>query len=201
MGMPRILSGAFILSHEPVLRLIQRNAEVPMDRLLAAEQAYEAAIAWHAGAQERAALAGLRRHLGLMLGSDTQAGRAFLEAARQAERDALATMPSNPYLWAQLAQTERLLDGPTARFATALTRSIASGPFEPTLLTFRAGLGLQNWTALDASAKKLIADQVRAAALLQPSWLRRAISDPLQQRLVGEMLEGEPQLYARFRGE
>src|SRR3954452_18057759 len=59
MGMPRILSGAFILSHEPVLRLIQRNAEVPMDRLLAAEQAYEAAIAWHAGAQERAALAGL----------------------------------------------------------------------------------------------------------------------------------------------
>src|SRR4051812_6022481 len=73
MGMPRILSGAFIFSHEPVLRLIQRNAEVPMDRLLAAEQAYEAAIAWHAGAQERAALAGLRRHLGLMLGSDTQA--------------------------------------------------------------------------------------------------------------------------------
>src|SRR5215475_1082828 len=61
LSIPRIVSGAFILSHEPAIRLMQRNAEVPVDRLLAAQRAYEAAIAWHAGADERVALASLRR--------------------------------------------------------------------------------------------------------------------------------------------
>jgi hypothetical protein len=80
-------------------------------------------------------------------------------------------------------------------------RSIVTGPFEPNLLTFRATLGLENWTALSTGEKKLVADQVRAAALLQPAWLRRAINDPLRQRLVLEILAAEPQLYARFRGD
>jgi hypothetical protein len=200
MAIPRIVSGAFILAYEPVIRLIQHNGEVPIDRLLAAQSAYESAIAWHAGAEERSTLASLRRRSGLMLGADSAVGRGFLESARQAERDALATTPTNPYLWAQLAQSERILDGPTPRFTAALMRSIATGPFEPTLLTFRAALGLENWTALSSEEKKLVADQVRAAALLQPAWLRRAINDPLRLRLVLEILETEPQLYAGFRG-
>jgi hypothetical protein len=201
MSIPRIISGAFILAYEPVIRLIQHNGQLPTDRLLAAQSAYESALAWQGGAEERSALASLRRRSGLALGADSAAGRAFLESARQAERDALATTPANPYLWAQLAQTERILDGPTPRFTAALMRSIVTGPFEPNLLTFRATLGLENWTALSTGEKKLVADQVRAAALLQPAWLRRAINDPLRQRLVLEILAAEPQLYARFRGD
>jgi hypothetical protein len=201
MSVPRIISGALILPHEPVIRLIQRNAEVPMDRLIAAQHAYEAAIAWHAGAEERIALAGLRRRLGLRLGADTSAGRAFLETAREAALDALATTPTNPYLWAQLADSEQIIEGPGPRFRKALTRSIETGPFEPTLVTFRAALGLENWTALGEGEKKLIAEQVHDAAALQPTWLRRAVTDPLRQRLVNEILENEPDLYARYRGE
>ena len=201
MSIPRIISGALILPYEPVVRLIQHNGEVSIDRLLAAQSAYERAIAWHAGAEERSVLASLRRQSALMLGADSGVGRAFLESARQAEQDALATTPANPYLWAQLAQSERILDGPTPLFATALMRSIATGPYEPTLLTFRAALGLENWTALSAAEKRLVAAQLHAAALLQPAWLRRAINDPLRRRLALEILESEPQVYAGFRGE
>jgi len=81
MSIPRIISGAFILAYEPVIRLIQHNGELPTDRLLAAQSAYESALAWHGGAEERSALASLRRRSGLVLGADTAAGHAFLESA------------------------------------------------------------------------------------------------------------------------
>ena len=201
LATPRIVSGALIFPHEPVMRLVQRGAEIPIDQLVAARRAYEAAIAWHAGANERAGLASLRRRLGLALGAASPAGRAVLESARDAEREALATTPADPYLWAQLAETERIIDGPGPRFVEALMRSVATGPYEPSLVTLRAALGVEAWTVLNESARTRIAEQVRAAAVLQPNGLRRAITDPLRRRLVAEILEGEPGLYARFRGE
>jgi hypothetical protein len=42
MSIPRIISGAFILAYEPVIRLIQHNGELPTDRLLAAQSAMRA---------------------------------------------------------------------------------------------------------------------------------------------------------------
>ena len=201
MAVPRILSGALIWPHEPVLRLIQRGAEIPVDRLVEARRDYEAAIAWHAGANERASLAIVRLKLALSLGVETPGGRAVLESARDAAREALAGTPGDPYLWAQLAEAERKLEGPTPRFAAALMRSIATGPYEGTLTAFRAALGLEAWEALDPAQRERIAEQVRAAAVLQPDRLRRAVTDPLRQRLVAEILEGRPELYARFRGE
>src|SRR5688572_6726753 len=67
LAVPRIVSGALIWPHEPVLRLIQRGAEVPIEALVAARRDYEAAIAWHAGAGERATLAIVRLRLALAL--------------------------------------------------------------------------------------------------------------------------------------
>src|SRR5688572_25485079 len=84
LSIPRIVSGSLIFSHEPVMRLVQRGADIPLDQLVAARRAYEAAIGWHAGANERAALAILRLRLALALGVDTPGGRAVLEAARDA---------------------------------------------------------------------------------------------------------------------
>ncbi len=183
------------------MRLVQRGAEVPIDQLVAARRAYEAAIAWHAGANERAALASLRLRLALALGASSPGGRALLDSARDAARQALATTPADPYLWAQLAEAERLIDGPGPRYVAALMRSIATGPYEPTLVAFRAAFGLQDWVALNEAERANIADQVRAAVVLQPSRLRRAVADPLRRRLVAEILEDRPELYARFRGE
>jgi hypothetical protein len=54
---------------------------------------------------------------------------------------------------------------------------------------------------LDEGQRARIAAQLRAAAALQPDRLRRAVTDPLRLRLVAELLEGRPDLYARFRGE
>ena len=201
LAAPRIVSGALIFPHEPVVRLLQRGAEVPIEQLVAAQRAYEAAIAWHGGANERAALAILRLRLALALGATSPGGRALLESAREAAREALATTPADPYLWAQLAEAERIIDGPGPRYVAALMRSAATGPYEPSLVVFRAALGLQDWTVLNAAARASIAEQVRAAAVLQPSRLRRAVTDPLRLRLVAEILEGRPELYARFRGE
>jgi hypothetical protein len=201
MAVPRMVSGALIWPHEPVLRMIQRGAEIPVDRLVEARRGYEAAIAWHAGANERASLAILRLRLALALGVGTPGGRAVLESARDAAREALAGTPGDPYLWAQLAEAERKLDGPSPRFVAALMRSVATGPYEGTLTSFRAALGLEAWEVLDPAQRERIAGQVRAAAVLHPERLRRAISDPLRQRLVAEILEGQPELYARFRGE
>ncbi len=201
LATPRIVSGVLIFPHEPVLRLVQRGAEIPLDQLVAARGDYEAAIAWHAGASERAALASLRLRLGLALGAASPGGRALLESARDAAREALAATPTDPYLWAQLAEAERIIDGPGPRFVAALMRSAATGPYEPTLVTFRAALGLEAWTVLDEVERASVAEQVRAAAVLQPDRLRRAVTDPLRLRLVAEILEGRPELYARFRGE
>jgi hypothetical protein len=198
---PRIVSGALIWPHEPVLRLIQRGAEIPIEALVAARRDYEAAIAWHAGASERATLAIVRLRLALALGPATPGGRAVLESAREAAREALVGTPGDPYLWAQLAEAERTLDGVSPRFVAALMRSIATGPYEGTLTAFRAALGLEAWEALDEGQRARIAAQLRAAAALQPDRLRRAVTDPLRLRLVAELLEGRPDLYARFRGE
>jgi hypothetical protein len=201
LSIPRTLSGSLIFSHEPVMRLVQRGADIPLDQLVAARRGYEAAIGWHAGANERAALAILRLRLALALGVDTPGGRAVLEAARDAARQALAGTPADPYLWAQLAEAELLLAGPGPGFAAALMRSVATGPHEPSLVAFRAKMGLDAWTALTPAQRDRIAEQVRVAALLQPERLRRAVTDPLRRQLVGEILQGRPELYARFRGE
>ncbi len=201
LAVPRIVSGALIFPHEPVIRLVQRGAEIPIDQLVSARRAYEAAGAWHAGAGERAALASLRLRLALALGTESPGGRAVLESARDAAIEALATTPTDPYLWAQLAEAERIIDGPGPRFVAALMRSLATGPYEPTLATFRAVLGLEAWTVLGGAERIRIAEQVRIAAVLQPDRLRRAVTDPLRLRLVAEILEGRPELYARFRGE
>ncbi len=194
------MSGWLILPHEPTLRLVQRGAEVPVDRLIAARRDYEAAIAWHAGANERAALAIVRLKLALALGTDTPGGRAVLESALDAAREALSATPADPYLWAQLAEAERILEGPGPRFVGALMRSIATGPHEPALAPFRAALGLAEWSALTDGQRERIADQVRIAAVLQPDRLRRLVTDPLRMRLIAELLEGRPELYARVRG-
>lgn len=201
MAVPRIVSGALIWPHEPVLHLIQRGAEIPVEALVQARRDYEAAIAWHAGAGERATLAIVRLRLALALGTATPGGRAVLESAREAAREALVGTPGDPYLWAQLAEAERMLDGPGPRFIAALMRSVATGPYEGTLTAFRGALGLEAWEALTAAQRARIADQVRAAAALQPDRLRRAVTDPLRLRLVAEILEGRPDLYSRFRGE
>jgi hypothetical protein len=201
LAIPRLIAGILIFPHEPVMRSIQHGSDVPMERLIEARRGYEAALAWHGGAGERAALAILRLRLALALGVETAGGRAVLESAREAARAALAGTPGDPYLWAQLAEAELLLGGASPTFAAALMRSIATGPHEPSLAPFRAALGLQAWAALDPAQRDQVARQVRIAALLKPDGLRRAVTDPLRQRLIGEILEGRPDLYARFRGE
>ena len=184
-----------------MLRLVKRGAPIPAERLIEARRAYEAALAWHGGAAERAALASIRLRLALALGVASPGGRAVLESAREALREALAGTPGDPYLWAQLAEAELILDGPAPPFSTALMRSIATGPFEPSLVPVRAAMGLDTWAALEEGPRRHIADQVRAAAVLQPDRLRRAITDPLRERLVEEILEGRPELLARIGGE
>ncbi|HXV23429.1 MAG TPA: hypothetical protein VED46_04140 [Alphaproteobacteria bacterium] len=199
MAVPRIVSGAFIFPHEPVMRLIQRGADVPIHLLVEARRGYEAAIVWHGGANERSALAILRFRLALALGVATPGGRAVLESAREAAREALIGTPADPYLWAQLAEAERMLEGPGPGFVAALMRSIATGPFEPSLTPFRAAMGLESWAQLQTTEREQIAEQVRVAAVLEPDRLRRAVTDPLRLRIVAEILEGRPELYARFR--
>ena len=201
LSAPRLVAGLLIFDQEPVLRLIQRGAPIPPERLIEARRAYEGALAWHGGAAERTALASIRLRLALALGTASPGGRAVLESAREALREAIAGTPGDPYLWVQLAEAELTLNGPGAPFSAALMRSIESGPFEPGLAPLRAAMGLATWAELDEGARARIADQVRIAAVLKPDRLRRAVTDPLRERLVEEILEGRPELLARFRGE
>jgi hypothetical protein len=201
LSAPRLVSGLLIVSQEPVLRLIQRGAPIPAERLIEARRAYEAALAWHGGAAERTALARIRLRLALTIGTESPGGRAVLESARDALREAIAGTPGDPYLWVQLAEAELMLNGPGAFFAAALMRSIETGPFEPSLAPLRAAMGLETWAELDEGARERVADQVHIAAVLMPDRLRRAVTDRLLERLVEEILEGRPELLARFRGE
>src|SRR5512145_1577315 len=88
LSAPRLVAGLLIFDQEPVLRLIQRGAPSPAERLIEARRAYEGALAWHGGAAERTALASIRLRLALALGTASPGGRAVLESAREALREA-----------------------------------------------------------------------------------------------------------------
>jgi hypothetical protein len=198
---PRLIAGLLIAPHEPTVRLVERHNPPSREDLLDARRAYEGALAWYDGAEEWRVLAGLRLVLALQLGTDTAQGQAMLDSARQTVRTALAHAPSDPYLWAELAEAEQLTNGFGPAFVAALHRSIATGPFEPTLVAFRANVGLDAWLALAPATRDLVKQQIRAAALLQPAELRQAAQWPLRRRLIEEALADRPDLYARFQGD
>ena len=125
----------------------------------------------------------------------------MLDATREAAHGALLERPANPYLWAQLAETELLSQGSGPAFAAALARSIALAPNEPSLIPFRARLGLGAWVSLDGSAREAVAGQVVRAARFTPDVLRKFATEPLRRRLVGELLAERPELYARVFAE
>src|SRR5262249_12501469 len=135
---PRLVAGILIAPHEPTVRLIARHNLPSRQNLLAARRAYEGALAWHDGAGEWTPLAHLRRETALDLGGlDTAEGQVLLDSARETLRIALAHAPTDPYLWAELAEADRLSHSFKPDFAAALRRSVVMGPFEPTLAAFR----------------------------------------------------------------
>jgi hypothetical protein len=198
LAIPRLIAGWLILEHEPTVRRVQYGHPLPLEALIAARRDYEASLLWRAGGQERAALASILLRMANQLGIENPGGRAVLEAARDAVGATLRVRPADPYSWARLAETERLLRGTGPVFQAALLRSIETGPHEPSLLPFRVALGVQSWVALDEGLRQAVAAQIRILAGIDPGPLQRiAKASPLHRRLQTEILSGRPELHAR----
>jgi hypothetical protein len=82
------------------------------------------------------------------------------EAERRFERS-LSEAPGNATAWGALADARRLESGAAPAAAAALKMSLALARYEPSLLAWRAEIGLALYSVLDDDGKAALADQVR----------------------------------------
>jgi hypothetical protein len=95
--------------------------------------------------------------------ADSRAGydRELLKEAERRFERSLGEAPANAAAWAALADARRLESGVTPAAAAALKTSIALARYEPSLLAWRAEIGLALYPVLDDDGKAALADQIR----------------------------------------
>jgi tetratricopeptide (TPR) repeat protein len=91
------------------------------------------------------------------------AARKNRDSARQYYIAALNGQPTWPYAWIALALVEYRLDHVDAEFYRALHRSVALGPWEPSVKYRIADIGLHHWQKLDINMRAFITGIVHRA--------------------------------------
>ena len=107
-------------------------------------EAYDAEVAYHAVGD--AAAANMRT------------------TAREEYLKALGERPTWPYDWMALALVEYRLNQVDAEFYRALHRSVALGPWEPSVKYRVAEIGLHHWNHLDNDVRGFVTGIIRHAA-------------------------------------
>ncbi len=194
MATPRLLSGLKIEGYDRLFRDLAAGRPVGGETLVRAAADFEAALGWIEEANERADLATLNYAIARELGFSSDSGRLYLERSRDNNRLALAGNPAQPYGWVQLAIAEEALSGASARSVAALFASFARAPLQPRLAVLRTGLGLRNWTLLDATQRSRIADEALVAAASDPRALARAVPSPALWGILQDLLLPRPEL-------
>jgi hypothetical protein len=119
------------------------------------------------------------------------------EAERRFERS-LGEAPANAAAWAELADARRLESGATPAAAAALKMSIALAHYDPSLLAWRAEMGLALYSVLDDDGKAALADQVRLLGRRSVDDLVRVARSSGKIGLVITALTTDPETLSRF---
>ena len=125
--------------------------------------------------------------------------RATLDPAIEAQKEALALSPADPYGWGRLAYLFMLTEGPSDEAARALTHSIETGPYEPHLMASRASSALLLEDQLDPEMKAHIPSLLRAAWQADPQALVWAAEEGRYTESVETALAEQPEELDKFR--
>jgi hypothetical protein len=171
LALPRTIAGLRLVPATPVVESLRRGERVTEPYLAATTEAQAGSLAWAADAQAWADLGLVQWELALRAGLGSEAGQARLATAALATDRALALAPSLGLVWARRAQIELVRNGLTPAFEDSLALSLATAPFDPTVLWPRLELALIAWPVLSEATRMRVAPQIAAAAIQDPGRL------------------------------
>lgn len=194
MATPRLMAGIAIEPHDALLRDLGKGRSVELGQLLQAAQDYEAALAWHANADDGADLATIYFVAASSFPADHVLRQDFLRRAVASDEASLQRAPAQPYAWARLALALSNLEGDSEMARQALVQSLRRGAWQPDLAKLRAGMGLRQWSQFDAETRTLVLLQVRLAAEVDPKGLAAVVPTPALWAVVEQALIDRPEL-------
>jgi hypothetical protein len=195
---PRFIGGAVIAPYEDTLREIARGKIFSGTVLKDTETALRVSRKW-VDSGETAASLGAMRFIAARSMTQPEAQRAALRESMAALKHGLSRMPAQPYVWLQLAQAERALNGTTPSIEKYLAMSLALAPWEHRLVLSRLDLALGAWSVLSPEFKSGLPRQFERAVDTAPVGLAQAARRNFALRPVRQMLAGSPVHLDRFQ--
>jgi hypothetical protein len=202
LAVPHFVAGLIQIGGDPTAAAIERSLPTTPDGLDADIESREAALGWYNIPQyhDQIGFAEVRNYLRLdtLPAKPVDAEKAAQQKAIDEFTYALALQPADPYAWQQLALTDVMLSGPSARVARYLRMSIETGPEEPNLVVERLAVAMTNWAKLDFLTRAMFIRQVENAA----AYRTRELADLALRFGAGDfvksILASRPDLQARF---
>ena len=194
---PRSIGGAVIAPYEDTLRDVARQKKISGALLKDTETALKVSRKWVDSGETSAGI-GAMRFIAARSATTPEAQRAALKDSIAELRRGLSRMPAQPYVWLQLAQAERALNGATPVIEKYLAMSLALAPWEHRLVLARLDIALGTWSALSPEFKALLPGQFERAVDTAPVQLVRATRRNFALRAVRQMLAGSSLHLDRF---
>ena len=194
---PHFIGGAVIAPYEDTLRDIAREKKIARTLLKETETALRVSRSW-VDTGEASADLGAMRFIAARSATTPEAQRAALADSVMELKRALSRMPGQPYVWLQLAQAERALNGATPVIEKYLAMSLALAPWEHRLVLTRLDLALGMWSVLSPEFKSTLPAQFERAVDTAPVELVRVTRRNFALRPVRQMLAGSTLHLDRF---
>jgi hypothetical protein len=177
LAAPRLQATLVYLPVDTALDRYFRENVIPGAQLAALRARAEAAIAHHPHYRYFDGLSQLNYLEALHAADKPWLRRPALNRSLDAGLEAVARAPAKPRTWLRIARIRAALGSSPAAVVDALTLSILTGRFEPTLLLPRLELGLLYAGVLDEESRALLSDQALLAWRTQERAFRRALDE------------------------
>jgi hypothetical protein len=195
-GLPGIVSNFRRLPVEATVQRVRSGQSVSRADLTDAIPPLESASALSAAAKADLALVLLTE------AANDPAGQADprLKRAAQELQGYLAEVPGDSVTWAALSDAE-YLQGLRKEAADSLKMSILTGPWLPSLVLYRCGMGLDLYLVLDEEGRGLLRSQFRNAMERSPAAATKLALQRKAVPLVRRLLNQSPEALGKFEAE
>jgi hypothetical protein len=177
LAAPRLQAALAYLPVDTALNRYFREHEIPGDQLTALRARAGAAIAHHDHYRYFDGLSQLNYLQALDEAGKPWLQRPALYRSLDAGLEAVARAPAKPRTWLRIARARAALGWSPDSVVDALSLSILTGRYEPTLLLPRLELGLRYADTLDEDSRVLLSDQALLAWRTQERAFRRALDE------------------------
>jgi hypothetical protein len=180
---PRLVAAVLGTPADRVAFYLEDGQRVTDEVLAGLVVARRAAAGWHQTAQDYRDIAAAE----LMLAHRGAQAPAYEDAERALGRS-LAMAPLVPHGWARLAHVAALQGRDGASVIAALRASIRTGPYEPTLATWRVATMLRLWDVATVEDRTLFLTQSRQWTREDPDGLAALRAEPQAARILADLL-------------